>query len=142
MYKNMIFAMNPEDRETPADKISTQGIEIFDIKTDTEAHILLEFGLKRQGLYYAYLQTANVKQIAQGSWSWPSEFVPGGVYSILIQTWNPMRNFQAQNALALSLKTTHQMDDSGIKKVVRIRHCHAQKTRIILPCPSSQMRNT
>ena len=50
MYENMIFAMNPEDRETPADKISTQGIYIFDIKTDTEAHILLELGLKRQGL--------------------------------------------------------------------------------------------
>ena len=55
MYKNMIFAVNSEYRDIPADEISTQGIEIFDTKTDTEAHNLLELGLKRQGLYYASL---------------------------------------------------------------------------------------
>ena len=36
-------------------------------KTDTESHILLELGLKRQGLYYASLKIANITQIAQGA---------------------------------------------------------------------------
>ena len=48
---------------------------------------------------------------------WTSKFVPGGVSSLAIQTWNHMRNSQAQNTLLLSLKTTHQMDDSAIKKI-------------------------
>ena len=68
MYKKMIFAVNSENRETPADKIITQGIEIFDTKNNTKAHSLLEIGLKFQGLYYAYLQITNVKQIVQGAW--------------------------------------------------------------------------
>ena len=116
MNKNMLFATNSEDRETSADKISTQGIEIFDTKTDTKDHSLLELGLKRQGLYYAYLQIDDVKQISQIAWWWPSEFVPGGVSSIVIHTWNPMRNSQAQNAFLLSIKTTHEMDDSATNK--------------------------
>ena len=45
---------------------------------------------------------------------WPYEFVPGGVSSLVIQTRNPTSNYQAQNALVLSLKTTHQMNDSSI----------------------------
>ena len=65
MYKNMLFTMNSEDIETPANKINTQGIEIFDTKTNAKAHSLLEIRLKRQGLYYASLQIANVKQIAR-----------------------------------------------------------------------------
>ena len=117
MYKKILFVMNAEDVETSANEISTQGIEIFHTKTDTEAHILLEIVLKHQGLYCAYLHISNVKQIAQVGRSWPSEFVTDGVSSILIQNWNPMSNFQAQNALVLSLKTTHQMDDSAIKKL-------------------------
>ena len=48
---------------------------------------------------------------------WPSKFVPGGVSSLLIQTWNPMSSSQSQNALVISLKTTHQIDDSTIKKL-------------------------
>ena len=92
MYKKILFAMNPEDRETPADEISTQRIEIFDINIDTEAHSLLELGLKRQGIYYVSLQIANVKQITRGAWSCPSECVTGGVLCILIQTWNPTEN--------------------------------------------------
>ena len=59
--------MNSEDRDTPANKISTQGIDIFDTKTDTQANSLLELELKRQGLYYAYLHISNVKKIAQGA---------------------------------------------------------------------------
>ena len=47
--------MNSEDEKIPTDKISTQGIEIFDTKTDTESHSLLELVLKRQGQYYASL---------------------------------------------------------------------------------------
>ena len=109
--------MNSEDGETPINEINTQGIEIFDTKTDTEAHSLLQLGMKRQGLYYSYLQIANVKQIAQVVWSWTYEFVPGGVYSIVIQTWNPLSNYPEQNTLVLSLKTTHQMDDSAIRKL-------------------------
>ena len=50
MYKKMLFVMNSEDGDTPVDKISTQGIEMFDTKTDTESHSLLELGLKRQVL--------------------------------------------------------------------------------------------
>ena len=84
MYNIMVFEMNSEDRETPTNKISTQGIEISDTNTDTKVHSFLEIRLKRQGLYYASLQITNVKQIAQGSWSWPYEFVPGGLYSALI----------------------------------------------------------
>ena len=84
IYKKTIFTINSVERENPSDKISTQGIEIFNTKTYTKAHSLLEFGMKRQGLYYASLQITNVKQIAQGSWSWPYEFVPGGLYSALI----------------------------------------------------------
>ena len=53
--------MNIEDRGTPANKISTQGTEISDTKTNIESHSLLELELKLQGLYYAYLQIANVK---------------------------------------------------------------------------------
>ena len=34
--------MNAEDRETPADEISTQGIKIFYTKTDTKSHSILE----------------------------------------------------------------------------------------------------
>ena len=67
MYNKMLFAMNSEDGEIPVDKISTTGIEIFDTKTDTEAHSLLELVLKRKRPYYASLQIINVKQIAQGS---------------------------------------------------------------------------
>ena len=125
MYKKILFAMNPEDREAPADEISTQRIEIFDINIDTEAHSLLELGLKRQGIYYVSLQIANVKQIARGAWSCPSELVPGGVSRIVIHTWNPLSNYQAHNALVLSLKTTHQMDNSAIKS------CQ----NLILSCP-------
>ena len=55
MYKKLLFATNSEDRDTPANKISTQGIENFDTKTDTEAQSLLEIVLKLQGLYYASL---------------------------------------------------------------------------------------
>ena len=62
LYKNMLFAVNSEYEETPTDKISTQGIEIFDTKTDTEAHSLLELGLKCQGIYYAYLHIAYLKK--------------------------------------------------------------------------------
>ena len=65
-----------------AKETSIQGKEIFDTKTDTESHSHLELGMKRQGLYYASLQVANVKKIAQGAWSWPSEFVPGGLSSL------------------------------------------------------------
>ena len=89
---------------------------IFDTNIDTKAHSLLEIGLKRQVLYYSSLHLANVKQLSRGEWSWPSEFVLREVSSILIQTWKPMNNPQAQNSLVLSLKTTHQMDDSAIKK--------------------------
>ena len=56
------FSMNSEDGETPTEEISTQGIEIFNTKTDTKSHSLLELGLKRQGRYYASLQISNVKQ--------------------------------------------------------------------------------
>ena len=82
----MLFEINSEDGEILADKINTQWIEIFDTKTDTEAHSLLEIELKYQGLYYSYLQVANIKQISQGAWLWPSEFVPGGVSSPVIHT--------------------------------------------------------
>ena len=47
----------------------------------------------------------------------PSDFVPDGVSSLVIQTWNPMNKFQAQNTLVRSLKRTHQMDDSAIKNL-------------------------
>ena len=117
MYKKFIFAESSEDIETPADKVSTHGIEIFDIKIDTEAHILLELGLKRQGLYHTYLQITPVKQISQGPWSWTSKFVAGGVSGIVTQTWKLMGKSRAQNSLVLSLKTTHQMDDSAVKKL-------------------------
>ena len=50
MYKKMLFEMNPENGETPVKKISNQGIEIFDKSYDTEAHSLLDLGLKHQGL--------------------------------------------------------------------------------------------
>ena len=63
MYKNMLLEMNSEYGETPAKKIITQGIEILDTKTDTESHSLLELEMKHQGLYYRYLQIANVKKI-------------------------------------------------------------------------------
>ena len=112
--QEMIFAINSEDGETPTYEISTQRMEIFDTKTDTKDHSLLELGMKRQGLYYAYLKTANVKEISRGEWSWTSEFVPGGLSSLLIQTWNPTSNYQAQNALVLPLKIIYQMDDSAI----------------------------
>ena len=46
-----------------------------------------------------------------------SEFVPGGLSSLVIHTWKPMSNSQANNSLVLSLKTTHQMDYSAIKKL-------------------------
>ena len=62
MYKETLFDMNLEDGDIPADKISTQGIEIFDTKNDTESLSLFEIGLKPQGLYYEYLQIANVKK--------------------------------------------------------------------------------
>ena len=87
--------MNSEDRETPDNKISTQGIEIFDTHTYNKAHSLLELGLKRQGLYYLSLHIANVRKIAQGAWLWPSEFVPGGVSILIIKNWNPMSNSQS-----------------------------------------------
>ena len=45
------------------------------------------------------------------------DFVPCGVSSLLIQTWNTMSNSQEQNTLVLSLKTTNQMDDSAIKNI-------------------------
>ena len=115
MYNKMLFAMNSENRYSPAEKISTQRIEIFDTKTDTEAHSLLELGLKRQGLYYVSLHISNVKQIAQIACPWTSEFVKGRLSITVIHTWNQMNNSQAQNTLLLSLKTTHQMDDSAIK---------------------------
>ena len=92
MYKKMLFTMNSEDGDTPTKKSSTQGIEIFDTKTNTEAHILLYLGLKLQGIYYASLHIINVKQIAQVEWSCPSDFVPVVVSSLIIQTWNPMSN--------------------------------------------------
>ena len=95
MYKNNIFAMNSEDIETPAKEISTKGIYIFDTNTDTESHSILKFRLKRQGLYYSSLYIANVNNIAQGSWSWPSGFVPGGASIMVVQTCNPMSNSQA-----------------------------------------------
>ena len=92
-------------------------MEIFDTNTDTKSHSLLKLVLKLQVLYYTSLQIANVKQIAPGAWSWPYKFVPGGLFSLVIQTYNPMSNSQAQNSLVLSLKTTHQMDDSAIKNL-------------------------
>ena len=60
LYKNMLSAMNYKDRETPANEISTQGIDIFDTKTDTGSQSLLDLGLKLQGLYYECLQTAMI----------------------------------------------------------------------------------
>ena len=109
--------MNSEDKETPYREISTQGIEIFDTKIDIEAHSLLDLGLKHQGIYYAYLQIANIKQISQGAWLWTSEFLPGGVSSLVIHICNFMRNSQAQNKWVLSLNTTDQMYDPAIKKL-------------------------
>ena len=50
MYKKMLSEMNLEDGDTPAKIICTQGIEIFNTKTDTKAHSLLYLGLKRQEL--------------------------------------------------------------------------------------------
>ena len=47
MYKKMLFAMNSEDRETPAETISIRGIKILDTKTDTEGQSFLELVLKR-----------------------------------------------------------------------------------------------
>ena len=73
--------------------------------------------MKRQGLYFSSLHISNVKQIEGGEWSWTSEFVPGGVSSLLIQTWNPMNNYQAQNTLVLSLKITHQINNLAIRKL-------------------------
>ena len=92
MYKNIIFVMNSEDGETPADGINIQVIEISDTNTDTKARSLLGIGMKLQGLYYASLHIINVKQIAQVEWSCPSDFVPVVVSSLIIQTWNPMSN--------------------------------------------------
>ena len=61
----------------------------------------------------------------------PSEFVPGGVSSLLIQTCNPTNNSQAQNALVISLKTTHQMDDSAIKTF--------SKSEIVMPITQEEL---
>ena len=72
MYNKMLFTMNSEDIETTANKISTQGIEIINTNTDTKSHSLLEITLKHQGLYYTFLQIANVKQIVRGAWLWTS----------------------------------------------------------------------
>ena len=54
-------------RRDPANKINTQGIEIFDTKKDTKDHGILELGLKRQVLYYKSLYIANVNQIRRGA---------------------------------------------------------------------------
>ena len=67
MYKETLFDMNLEDGDIPADKISTQGIEIFDTKNDTESLSLFEIGLKPQGLYYEYLQICQCKKISRGA---------------------------------------------------------------------------
>ena len=41
----------------------------------------------------------------------------GGLSSLKIQTCNSMRNSKVKEVLVLSLKTTHQMDDSAITKL-------------------------
>ena len=61
MYNKMLFLINSEDRDTPAEEIITQGIEILDTKTDTKDHSTLKLVLKHQGLYYASLH----KKISQ-----------------------------------------------------------------------------
>ena len=50
VYNRMLFMIDSDGKDTPADKNRTQVIEIFDTDTDTESHSLLEIWLKRQGL--------------------------------------------------------------------------------------------
>ena len=118
IYKSMILAANSTcDGQSPAIDINEIGKDIFNARSDSEAHSQMELALKRKGLYYAQLAVAAVKQIIKGLWCWPSPSTPRGVSLLIIPMWTPSSASQAHDPLVLSLKTSHQMDASSLKKL-------------------------
>ena len=117
VLRKTLLAAGTVDGFLPIDDIEEMGKEIFAAKSDSDVHLQLETNLKQKGFYFASISTAVAKQIGKGLWQWPSHLIPGGISCLVTPSWNPDAQSLAHQTLVLSVKTSHQMDASSLKKL-------------------------
>ena len=123
--KNMILAALTKDGITPAVDLSPEGREIFDARTDADAHIALKHAMDSAGLYYGELSPAQAKLISSGNWQW-SGINPSGMSMLLFNPYNPLSTVSLEKAqMVLHLKTKFGMDSISLEKLT--------ETDVILP---------
>ncbi len=123
--KNMILAAITKDGCNPVTDISPEGREIFDARTDADAHIALKHAMDSAGLYYGELSPAQAKFIASGNWQW-SGINPSGMSMLLFNPYDPLSMVSLEKAqMVLHLKTKFGMDSISLEKLT--------ETDVILP---------
>ncbi len=115
--KNMILMGGSKDGSAPALDITAYGRELFEARTDTEAHIILEHSMKAKGLYYAKFTPAQAKAITTGNWLW-NGVNPSGISMLLFCPYNPSATTSLeQESMVLHLKTKFGMDPLSLKSL-------------------------
>ena len=123
--KNMILAAITKDGSTPVTDISPEGQEIFDARTDADAHIALKHAMDSAGLYYGEFSPAQAKFISSGNWQW-SGINPSGMSMLLFNPYDPLSTVSLEKAqMVLHLKTKFGMDSISLEKLT--------ETDVILP---------
>ena len=115
--KNMLLVGGSQDGSTPTLDISAHGRELFEARSDSEAHIMLEHAMKAKGLYYAKFSPAQAKAITTGNWLW-NGINPSGISMLLFCPYNPSSTTSLeQESMVLHLKTKFGMDPISLKSL-------------------------
>ena len=123
--KAMILACLTKDGITPATDISQTGRDIFDARTDSDAHIALRHAMESAGHYYIEFSPAQAKSISSGIWRWSGNS-PGGISMLLFNPFDPSSDFSLEKAaMVLHLKMKHGMDSVTLKSLT--------ETDVVLP---------
>ena len=123
--KNMILASLSKDGIVAATDISPAGREIFDARTDADAHIALKHAMDSAGLYYGELSAAQAKSISSGNWQW-SGCNPSGISMLLFNPFDPCSTTSLEKtSMVLHLKTKFGMDSVSLKSLT--------ETDVVLP---------
>ena len=126
LRQKTILAFLTQDRSNPAISVAKEGLDIFNLKHDADAHQQLEVALKKKGHFYASFSVANAKDICNGKWTRDNDTIPSGISVLLVRPFNSVTGSSTtKDAFILRLKTQHNMDDNSIKKLT--------ETDIIIP---------
>ena len=123
--KNMKLASLSKDGIIAATDISPSGREIFDARTDADAHIALKHAMDSAGIYYGNLSAAQAKLISSGNWQW-SGINPSGMSMLLFNPFDPLSTTSLEkSSMVLHLKTKFGMDSVSLKQLT--------ETDVVLP---------